>query len=295
MKKLTMPRIIGILCIIIAAFLYFRGMGFFSIAIAGIILLVAQTKHAQESFDKFIETFTQWKIIIITALYDALYWMLVFASVYFYQWRLNLLAGTTKDGVVLDKQAMLTNPDILNQNVEVLQTLFVFLFAGAIILIIFTLITYTLSRGMIWTTLADKKPNKKFFLRFLGLNSLWWLIWLPFLIISGLATKQAPAAQNTAILFIMIAAYFTPILHTLFVSGRKIGESIGNAFAIGISKLFKFVVPYTLAFIVYIIIYQLFRIVPTQQKMIFAASMLLVVLYFAWLRTYLYQIIKKLV
>jgi hypothetical protein len=149
---------------------------------------------------------------------------------------------------------------------------------------------------MIWTTIANKKPNKQFFKRFLGLNALWWAIWVPLIILMAMATAQTRAIQSGIVSLLVIATYFTPILHTQFISGRKIKQSIGGAFAIGITKIFKLVVPYTFAFILYVILYQLFRFVQNQPKTImFTVSMLFVVLYMSWLRVYLYSVIKKLI
>ncbi len=293
MKKfITTPRIIGAICIVIAIILYLRNAKYFSIALAGIILLVAPTKHAKELFDTFVTTFTRWKLIVITAFYDALFFLLLYGSIYFFRWRLELKAAQTQATTTLTREALL-DPALASQNVTAIRSLMVLLLVGMLVLIIFNLLTYTISRGLIWTTIADKKPTKKFFLRFLGLNSLWWLIWVPLTLVVAITLKQDPAAKGSIATVLVIATYFTPILHTSFISGKRIGESIGNAFAIGISKLFRFAVPYTYAFIVYIIIFQAFKLVQQQPtKIVFSASMLFVILYIAWLRTYLYQVIK---
>ncbi len=294
MKKINTPYLIGGICLVIAALLYFQGRAFISVALAGFILLFTRKKYNQQLFDLFVDSFRQWKTIVTTALAAALYWLFLFLSFYFYNWQLQLKAASAQASTVLDKSAMIANPSLISQNITEVRALLALIIIGGIVLVFFNLITYTLSRGFIWTSIAHKKLTKPFLKKFFLLNLFWWLIWIPLAILLALANKQA--AQANIVFLLFLAYFFTPILHTLFISGRKIGDSISNAFAIGISRLFRFIVPYTYAFVLYLILYQLFRFVQTSgSKTVFAVSLLFVVLYISWLRTYLYGVIKKLI
>jgi hypothetical protein len=291
MKFITTPRIIGTILIIIAALSYFTGaQGAIGLGIAGIILIIAPKKHAQSMFDMLVSTFTKWKTIIITALYDALYWLLLFGAVYFLQWQLQIKALAAQSNNLITKEAI-ADPELVTQSASTLQGFVYALIIGGLLAILFSLLIYSISRALIWTTITKQKLNKKFFLKFLTLNSLWWLIWLPVFAIIAVGTQASPDAKGSLVVILLLASYFTPILHTLYMQKHLIGYSIGNGIAWGIAKVHRLIVPYTFAFVIYVIAYQLFRI-ARDTAYVKPASMLFVVLFIAWLRIYLYGIIK---
>lgn len=298
MKYLTIPRIIGAICVIIAVLALFThrfDFKVFLLGVIGIMLLSLRKKYSETSFDDFASSF-KWQTIVVTALYDALFWMLLVFSIQLYQWRLQVKTLQAQASTVITREALL-NPQQLSQNLIATRSFIIFLIVGILLLIIFNLITYTLSRGMIWTNIAGKKPTKKFLLKFLALNSLWWLIWLPMLFIVLISLRQTTLVRGSVALIFMVAAYFTVILHTLFLNERGLA-SIGHAFGVGMGKLFRFAVPYGYAFIVMIIILVpatlIFTFAHVQGKLAQALSMMLVVPWLAWLRVYLYPTIKKL-
>ena len=300
MKKfLTIPRIIGALCIVIAVLAYFTGrLNFwaFLVGVIGIMLVSVKTKYSQECFDDFISSFKRWTTILVTALYDAIFFMLLKFSGDFYQWRVQVKTLQTQAGTVLTQNAF-ANPETLSQNVSSLHSFIIFLIVSVLLFLAFNFITYVVSRTIIWTTIAEKKPTRKFFLRFAGLNAIWWVIWLPIIFIMLISLQKSPVLKAGFVFILLIAAFFTLILDVLFVTGKGY-SSIGHAFAIGISKLFRFAVPYGFAFIfafvVMVIATLLFSLLNVQGKLTVAASMIISVPFLAWLRVYMYQTIKKL-
>jgi len=295
MKKLiTTPRIIGIILIIIAALTYFTGkQGTFGLALAGILLIIAPAKHTQEMLDLFIKTFINWKTIIITALYDAIYWLFVFGSAYFLKWRVDVKVATTQAQATLSKEALMQSAAAASQTAAALQSFVYFIFISAAAALVFSFVIYAISRSFIWTTIAKQKINKKFVLKFVGLNALWWLIWLPIFLIALIGSKESPETTKQAIgLLLTLSFYFTPIVHTLYMKKHLIGHSLGNGIAWGIAKIHRFIIPYTYIFIAYVILYQVYRIAE-NTPWIKPASILFVVLFIAWVRTYVYEIVKE--
>lgn len=291
MKLITAPRIIGIIAIIASAIAYYlQQQGAITAGILGLILIISPTKHAQEMLQLCIKNFIKWKTILLTALYDAIYWMLIFGAVaLFVKWEAFKVKGT-QAVATMTKEAIL-DPALAAQNAQALQGFLIYSIISAIILIIICLIIYTISRGLIWTTIAKIKLTRKFFLKLLALNSLWWLIWLPIYLLFLMAAAKAGTKIGIMTLF-FISVYFTPILQILFTKKQKIGYSLSHGIAYGITKIHKLIVPITYAVIIYIIIYQPLRLI--QNTIAFKpAAILIVVLYFAWLRTYLYEIIKQ--
>jgi len=290
-KTLTKTRIIGLILLAIAILTYFTGrQGSTVLGVAGIILLITPTKYGQHIFDLFINTFSRWKTIIIIALYDAVYWMLVFGAVFLFQWQLNIRATTAQAATVLTKGA-LASPDLVSQNLDAIKGLMTFIIVGVILLVAFCYILYTLSRGLIWTTITNQKPTKKFYKGFFKLNAIWWAIWLPLFLLVSLALKSSPTLKDAFVVLFVGAVYFSPIVHSLYMLKHNIGYSLSNGFGWGVGRVHRFIIPYTFAIVLYIIIYQIFRIAPANFAQ--PASMLFVVVFLAWLRVYLYSIIKE--
>jgi len=288
----THPRILGIALIIIAALAAAAGSGFLALGIAGIILLITPKKYTQQQFDLFTDSFSDWKTILFVAVYDALFWTLFIGAAYFYRWRFLIKTATAQAQSTLSTQGLL-NPALATQTEAALRGWLLFFFIGIGLLLLFTFLIYTLSRTLIWTTIAEQKPTKRFFTKFCALNAVWWLIWLiPALVLIVASTKDPAVGILLLILFVLMA-HFTLIAHALFTKTHQIGSSIGHAIAFGIAKIHRFIIPYTFVFVIYLILYQPFRIVQTLP-IAQAASMLFVVVYLAWLRTYLYPVVLQL-
>ena len=174
MKKFfTIPRIIATLLIVIAGLTYAANAGgWFALTIAALILLIAPTKHAQQRLDLLIKTIINWKLIILTALYESLFWLVAVGSAYFYMWKLQSKIAITQTTTAFTKEGML-NPVTAGSMTNALQGIVGFLIWGMVATIIVSFIAYYFSRIGIWTTITKQKINKKFLLKYLGLNSAW--------------------------------------------------------------------------------------------------------------------------
>jgi len=293
MKFITKPRIIGVILLIIGIIGWMVDKkGSFWAGLAGIIILIAPTKHAEAMLDLFVDTVLKWKTVIITALYDALYWLFVYGAAYFLIWRIQVKAAMAQTSTVFDTAQMM-NAEVATQNLAIMQTFLFTFVGGGVLVFVLCILAYTLSRGMIWSTITTKKPNKKFFFKMFGLTLGWGAIWTVLFVIIAIGLKGSADTKQALLGLLMVAVYFTPIVYTLFTDKNLIGYSISNGLAIGIAKVHKFIIPYTYAFVAYIILYQVFRLLQYTAFMK-PASMLFVVLYFSWLRIYIYNIVKKL-
>lgn len=291
MKWMTKPRIIGIILLVIALLVYFIGrQGAIPVAIAGIIIIIAPAKHANKMFDLYIENFSKWKTIIITALYEALYWLVIFGSAYFFQYLVQSKMAVSQ-GAALTREQMM-NPELVTQGTAALKEFVTFLFVGGALLVIFSCIIYSISRAFIWATITNQKTNKKYLLKFTLLNIAWWAIWLPLYIILNVGLKNDPRVKESMVVLLLFGYYFSPIVHTIYTKKHLIGQSIGNGIAWGISKVHRFIIPYILIFVTYVILYQLFRLVETTAWAK-AVSILFIIIFIAWARTYLYEVIKE--
>ena len=290
MKLITKPRIIGIVLLVIGILGYLaQKSNSIVIGIAGIILIIAPTKHTSHVLELFIDTFKRWKIIIITALYDAIYWLFVYGIIYFFKWQLQKAAANAQATAVLSG---VMTPEAAEPTANALQGFVFTIFGGAAIAFILCLLAYTLARGMIWATIADKKPDKKLFIKMLGANAGWWAIWGILFVLIALGGKNNPNSKMALFGLLAVATYFTPIMHAIFIKTRQIGYSISNGLAWGIARVHRFIIPYIFALIVFVIMYQPFRLVQNTAYLQ-PASMLFVVLFFAWLKIYIYDVVTE--
>lgn len=282
-------KIAGAIIIIIAIISYFKELqGAIALAILGAILLITPKKHAQENLKLAIKSVKRWKTILLTAAYDAIFWLLTSATLLLALKWVNIEAITAQAKATLTPEGMI-NPETAAETAKALQNFIIHSIIAGIIILIIILIIYTLSRGLIWTKIAKIKPNKKFFKKFLALNAIWWAIWLPIFIIIGISAKTNIKSAMTG-LFI-IGFYLTPIIHTTFTKKQQIKQSLKSTIY-GITRIHKLIIPYTYAFLAYIIIYQAFRLAQST-KYFQTITILFVVIYLAWIRTYLYEVIKQ--
>ncbi|MBI4145883.1 hypothetical protein HY489_00940 [Candidatus Woesearchaeota archaeon] len=293
-SHLTSARLIGLLALIIGVVAQMAGYSGMLVVLAGIILLVAPTKYCQRHLDMLVESL-KGRTILLVALYDALFWLLFFGSGYFILWRFNIAGQVAQATTTLTPQAMI-NPAMTLQNLESVRMLAWTLVIGLLILLLFNFVTHTISRALMWSNIADKPLNKSFFKRFFAVNGAWWALWLiPFCILAFALAKNPQLLAFAFIGLLIIASYFTLIVHVLFVMGKKVGVCISHGIAFGIAKFYRFLVPFSFALIAYVIVFQLFRIATyyAPDRLLQPLSMLFVVLFLAWLRVYLYPVVKE--
>ncbi len=284
-------KLIGIAAIAIAALAYYSGRGgAFLLGIAGIILLITPKRYSEKVMENFTKTFNG-KTIIITALYDAIYWLVIIALFSAYKWVLSLQAEKAGGIMQLSQQAMM-QPEVVAQNLATTKTFAAYMAGGAVIFLLISLIAYPIARGLIWAEIAGKKTNYAFFRKFFLLNAGWWAIWLPVYAFFIISLAKDVSLLKTALLGLFILSiYFTGIMHSLYMKTHLIGNSIGNGIAFGIAKVHRLATPYALAIIVYLIFYQPFKLL---EGTIYAlpASMVFFVIFIAWLRTFVYEVVK---
>lgn len=106
--------------------------------------------------------------------------------------------------------------------------------------ILFVLI-WSVSRGLIWAKLLDKRMTLRYFWKFFLLNLIWVLLWAVILIAAGMilyntASANSPTALILGIIFVLlylIMAYFMYILYYKFTEGdNRIFRSLKESFVI---------------------------------------------------------------
>ncbi|MBI4016412.1 MAG: hypothetical protein HY363_01840 [Candidatus Aenigmarchaeota archaeon] len=246
-------------------------------------------QHIKSTLFIFGTSFLAGPNFVYSALIDALYWFLTF-----------LIATTAKNFLtseVYKLQPAVPNPALLVNDTAAAVTIstirWYFIDSALIILSAFLLqiITYSACKGLIWLILLDKKPTKEYFIGFLKLNLFWWLLWLTPLLAILLGLKASFFAPVAVIAFI-IYLHLTSILHIAFTEKQNIKKALTKTFVLGIGKAHHFALPYTLGIAFYLVLSQVFRLLPQDQKSMLAAGIMFLIFYLTWFRGFILKMSK---
>ncbi len=281
-KQLLKPNIIiGIICLIAGIILSVIRLEFASVtlALAGLAILI---KGSDKHFSA-LRAFRP-KTFGFVVIFDAVFWLITVGAA----WLMGQYLNTRTAGIQQELES-LAAAGALEQALSGFYIVLVVLF---VIYLLIELIAYTVFRGFIWLSILNKKP-KKFFLRFLGLNAVWWLIWLlPSIFILG-GLKQEFTAIAAPILLVLYL-HLTTIVHYVYVSKRSIKKAISAAFTVGFGRIHRFIVPYAFLFLGYFILLNLYLFVPRQGLQSYIATMSFVIIYLAWFRLFMAETLKEL-
>jgi hypothetical protein len=181
------------------------------------------------------------------------------------------------------------------------------LIVGIIIISIITFISMAIIKSIIWFTTIDKKFKKEDILKFIPVRFVWLLIELGLTVILflplGISIGFASSIKSTAlvIFFSLITLSLFIILMTLknfmyifYIESKNI-RCIKKAFKFGLKKIHYYILPYTIIFILFIIISQLYWIYQFfPEKIVNLVNLLIFTIFAVWTRFYILKITKDL-
>ena len=151
---LTTPRIIGIVCIIIAIICYYAKLGkWLGLGIAGLILLLTPKNYGKKVFTFLTKSFKLGKWFAFSMLYDALFWLVFVIAI--------ILCASAVNAKTQAIATQLTQPEMveaLQANTALINSMINTLITWVVILFIITIVVYTIFKGLIWLTLFKQKP-----------------------------------------------------------------------------------------------------------------------------------------
>ncbi|HSU72444.1 MAG TPA: hypothetical protein VLJ21_01185 [Candidatus Binatia bacterium] len=156
------------------------------------------------------------------------------------------------------------------------------------------IVAYIILQGFAWLAVVGKKPSGRFFVKFFLLNAGWLFVWavVGWFFIVGLKSQFATVGLITlALLFLHLTAL---LQHASVSQGLSVKQSIAYAFSTGIGKLHRFIVPYLLAVVLFLLWSQVWRIVPAQSISGFSFVVLACVIFapfLAWYKFYLHKLL----
>ena len=169
---------------------------------------------------------------------------------------------------------------------------FFFLIFTAILFLVLIAVNWSIFKGLIWTTTANKKFNFSFLKKFFLLNLIWLPFWFLLIFLFAIITKPATAPKFMIILLV-IAFYFTNILYPLFLKDNKISK-IKEAFKFGIKKIHHFIVPYAVIGALFYVISKAYGLISANIGLNPNVFFGLMLIYVVWLRYYFVEIVYSL-
>jgi hypothetical protein len=258
--RFTTTRIIGIAVLLLSIFFYFTNpsAGVYLLLALSLILSFAPEKYGEDSLKKLINALN--KNLLIIVLFDALFWLVFFVTAYFSN---SLFEKTAKSFLGFDPKSTISSLDMTKVQAATssIKTFFIVLGLIALGFIILNLLAYSLSRCFIWFTLLKKKFNLKLFMKFLGFNSMWWVLWA--VIFVFLVLKREPEILPLfAGALIILYIHTSTVAHYYLTKTNKVKESFMKAFAIAYGKLHLFILPYSFILLVYFILSKIITYIP---------------------------------
>ena len=161
-----------------------------------------------------------------------------------------------------------------------------------IALVLVTIVLFSLSQGGIYTIMAGKKNESKFYVRFILLNFAWNLPWIIILTASFFVIR-ADLLKYLIPLLIFLWLHFTLTLHILFAHESRFSK-IKEALRIGTKKLHKFAVPYLMIIALFglsVLVASILSYIPVISVALIITTFLF---FIALSRIYLAEVIKEL-
>ncbi len=166
----------------------------------------------------------------------------------------------------------------------------IILYLIAFAIVIF--LVWALIKSLQWKIVVSKKSNFMFYLKSLGLNAIWQLLWIlifaaNFLLLNPRLTKFI------GIILVIIYLHLSYIKYMQMAKTEKIFSSIRATLNLGILRAYRFVIPHLLMAIVLFLLLQLYwiyRYLPDKAEIVI--FLLIIIVWIGWTRFYIYKIVE---
>jgi hypothetical protein len=287
MKSLiTIPRIIGIVLLILAA-LAFRTQGALRtalLAIAGLILALTPNAEAKKHWQDFLASFKPGKDFALVMLFDALFWAAFSIMVLILAQALR--APFAQLNTIHTTKLTLGT---VGSAVGIIEHFFTYTIVALVLFWLAFVIVYSASRGLIWLALLGKPVQVKFLVRFALLTLGWSTAWLLVLIFFLTSTVEK-TMPYVFIAIMVLYTHLTTILHHNYAKHRVMKQAVKDAFATGLGKIVRFAHPYCYFFILYVIVNQIQRLATGKATM--PVLFIIFIAYMAWYRASMRNILR---
>lgn len=288
-KHITPSRIVGgILALLGIIRLLQKGWGEgLVLTMLGLVLILTHKEKAEKQFGLFVSSFKFDKNYLMIVLFDAVFWVLLIVLS-------SLFTKITKYFAQLHLSQVQFNPSVLNpavlqQSMTGFKTFIWIAIVFAVLYLVIVFIAYALSRTAIWAVLTGKAFGWSTVKSFLKTSFVWMIVWaiaFTFLLLGLKPVYAGIVLAPIALVFI----HYTSLLYYNATKEQKLKTSLERAFE---TKTPSFIYLYIYALVVFIISYQLIRLLPSDPRILTGALFLYAFLFLAWLRRYQVIVLER--
>lgn len=174
------------------------------------------------------------------------------------------------------------SPGAAQQLLGEMKNFYYLIILSFVLLILIVIFLASIFKGIIWAKTTRTRITFELISRFLGLNLIWMSFWFALLILI-LMFFEPSSVLLFVIVAIIISAFLTNALYTLFMKKQKI-KVIIDAVKLSFAKIHLFLLPYAIMLLLLYIITKLTSILHFDYSNIIANVILLV--YIAVVRYY---------
>jgi len=177
------------------------------------------------------------------------------------------------------------------------------IYLNLFLLVLLIFVSFVLFESFSWliTKLIINREKLKFrldyFLKFIGLSSVWFLLLLFvfYIMLMGISEDANVIAglKIFAIVCFSIIGYFSIISYSYLLKENKIWKSLKNSFVNGTKKIYIFIPVFVIILFSLFIVSSLFGMVYQIPFMFFIFTIFFLLVY-TWARVYLFLIVKEL-
>ena len=169
-----------------------------------------------------------------------------------------------------------------------------FIQQGLILLAGLLLVTFvwTVGKAYVWHIILDQKVQHKNLPKFYVVNLYLAMVGLALILIQAVFVKEN-ALPLVFLGFFVIAVHLLYVTHFAFTKKPHIKHAIKSKFTTGLGKVHFFIIPYTLAGIVYLPIELMMRGLSLAPPIAIGFNILILVLFFTILKMYIAETLKR--
>lgn len=242
--------------------------------------------------------------VLIIMFYDLLFYSLVFLII-----SIPLGFISKKEEIIISQLtdfssslAVTTGQNLASELITFFFTIIGLIILGSILIIV----DYSILKGVIWNLTLDKKIKFKKILKYFYFNLVWLSLFIILIFLIDLLFKSEPftlfgiifingIAFIYELILLDIWIYLSIIISILFFQNKK--QPIKSGLRLGFTKIHHFIIPYLIILIFGGIIYGVAKIFVHLFTSIFALQFSIIVLLFliysAWIRYYMVQIVDN--
>jgi len=249
--------------------------------------------------------FNNKKYILLGILSDFLFFIAILTSWFFVSNKLiqnydilQGMANSINPGGVTNESSL----NLLSGQLDAINSVIKSIYLNLFLLVLLVFVSFVLFESFSWLIVKIVVNKEKlnfrldYFLRFVGLSSVWFLLLLLvfFIMLMGISEDANIIAglKVFAIACFSIICYFAIISYSYLLRENKIWKAMKNAFAKGIKKIYVLLPVLIIILLILFIISSLFGITYQIPFMFFAFTIIFLLIYI-WARVYLLLVVRE--